>query len=110
MAKKKSLKPIVLDVAFFVGGLVIGELIAFLCRDISLLKWLAFEVSATLDLILVSISLHLNPAVVLFPLLGVVGGKLLKKMLSEQKRRSADLDDIADQEEAEETDEQYYDV
>ncbi len=106
--KKKSLKPIVLDSAFFVGGVVFGELIAFLVRDIGFLKWLAFEVSGVLDLVLISIAVHLNPAVILFPLMAVVGGRLLKKTLAESKA-SAELDpDEYEQEEY--ADEQYYDA
>ena len=96
--KKKTLKPIVLDTAFFTGGLVFGELIAYLVRDIGFLKWLSFQVSGTLDLVLISISIHLNPAVVLFPLFGVVGGRLLKKSLSEKKRTFADLDEEMEEE------------
>lgn len=97
--KKKTLKPIVLDTAFFIGGLVFGELIAHLVRDIGFLKWLSFQVAGTLDLVLISISVYLNPAVVLFPLVGVVGGRLLKKSLSEQKRSFADLDEEVEQDE-----------
>ncbi|MBQ8288322.1 MAG: hypothetical protein IJX76_06075 [Clostridia bacterium] len=108
--KKKSLKPIVLDTVFFVGGLVFGELIAYLVRDIGFLKWLSFQVSGTLDLVLVSISIHLNPAVVLFPLLAVVGGRLLKKTLSEQKRNFADLDEGDDQQNEYIDNEQYQDL
>ncbi|MBQ8381661.1 MAG: hypothetical protein IJX47_00470 [Clostridia bacterium] len=108
--KKKSLKPIVLDTAFFVGGVVFGELIAYLVRNIGFLKWLSFEVSGTLDLVLVSISIHLNPAVVLFPLLAVVGGRLLKKTLSEQKRTFADLDEDDGQQNEYIDNEQYQDL
>lgn len=97
--KKKTLKPIVLDTAFFVGGVVVGETIAHLVRDISFLKWLSFQVTGTLNLVLVSISVYLNPAVVLFPLLGVVGGRLLKKSLSEKKRSFAYSDDEEEQDE-----------
>lgn len=96
--KKKTLKPIVLDTAFFVGGVVIGEMIAHLVRDISFLKWLSFQVTGTLNLVLVSISVYLNPAVVLFPLLGVVGGRLLKKSMSEKKRDFAYADEEEDEE------------
>ncbi len=110
MAKKKrNLKPAVLDTAFFVGGLVFGELIAFLCRDIALLKWLSFEVAATLNLVLVSISVHLNPAVVLFPLLAVVGGRMLKKSLAEADRRRRDIDEESEDPD-EGDDDQYYDA
>ncbi|MGM9648077.1 MAG: hypothetical protein ACI3YH_08115 [Eubacteriales bacterium] len=91
--KKKNLKPAVLDTTFFVGGVVIGELIAHLVRNISFLKWLSFQVSGTLDLVLVSISVNLNPAVVIFPLLFVVGGRLLKRMLAEQKQRRFESDE-----------------
>lgn len=110
--KKKSLKPIVLDGAFFIGGLVFGELIAYLVRNIGFLKWLSFEVSGTLDLVLVSISIHLNPAVVLFPLLAVVGGRMLKQAMSEPRQsRKSSSDPFNEDEQDEYTDDdQYYDA
>lgn len=111
--KKKSLKPIVYDAAFFIGGLVFGELIAYLVRNIAFLKWLSFEVSGTLDLVLVSISVYLNPAIVLFSLLAVVGGRLLKKALSEQRASTAEFDpdeDPDEQDEQYQDDDQYYDA
>ncbi|MBQ7354417.1 MAG: hypothetical protein IJW62_02735 [Clostridia bacterium] len=110
MAKKrKSLKPIVLDAAFFTGGLVFGELIAYLVRNIGFLKWLSFEVSGTLDLVLISISIHLNPAVILFPLLAVVGGRMLKQAMSEPRQPRKSTYEEEDPDEYTDND-QYYDA
>lgn len=110
--KKKSLKPIVLDTAFFIGGLVFGELIAYLVRNISFLKWLSFEVAGTLDLVLVSISVRLNPAVILFPLLAVVGGRMLKNAMSDSHSTRRSSSDVFEEEEQDEyaDNDQYYDA
>lgn len=99
--KKKNLKSGVWDGAFFVGGLILGEVIAFLVRNIGFLKWLSFEVAfgiiepIVLDLQLVKftfgLSIHLNPAIVLFSLLGVIVGRMLRKYMSESGERHPEL-------------------
>ena len=90
--KKKSLKPVVWDTAFLIGGLVFGKLIGSLVRGIAALRWLSFEVAfgildpITIDLVLVKFDFgfgfYLTPAVVLFTTLFFVGGKLLRKQLT----------------------------
>ena len=90
--KKKTLKPIVWDPLFVVGGLVFGRLIGTLVRNIAALRWLSFEVAfgilepITIDLVLVKFNFgfgfYLTPAIVLFTALFFIGGKLLRKQLS----------------------------
>lgn len=116
--KKKNLKSGVLDIAFFVGGLILGEVIAFLVRNIGFLKWLSFEVAfgiiepVVLDLQLVKftfgLSFHLNPAVVLFSLLGVVAGRMLRNYMSESRERHPELSSNTQPED--DSDEQDYDA
>lgn len=118
--KKKSLKPIVWDTAFFIGGLVFGQLIASLVRNIGFLRWLSFEVAfgildpITIDLSLVKFNFgfgfYLTPAVVLFSMLFLVGGKLLRQQLTPAKTRPSVTAEIAANQENSDTNEQYYDA
>lgn len=121
--KKRSLKPIVWDTAFFIGGLVFGLLIGALVRNIGFLRWLSFEVAfgildpVTIDLALVKFTfgfgVHLTPAVVLFSMLFLVGGKLLRKQTAPVKTRPSVATELAETQEDTDTaedDEQYYDA
>lgn len=86
--KKLRLKPAVWDTAFFIGGLIMGRLIGALTANIAFLNWLAFEVAfgvldpLTIDLVLFKFTFgfgfYLTPAVVLFTILFVVGGRLIR--------------------------------
>ena len=86
--KKLRLKPSVWDTAFFIGGLIMGRLVGALAVNVSFLRWLAFEVGfgilnpLTIDLVLFKFTFgfgfYLTPAVVLFTILFVVGGKLIR--------------------------------
>lgn len=96
---KFRLKPRVMDVLFFVSGLVIGEAIAFLTKNIGFLKWLSHDVSfgfeepLPLSFLIFKIefgfSIHLNPAVILFSLLGLIGGRYLLASSKQKKSTSA---------------------
>lgn len=86
--KKLRLKPCVWDTAFFIGGLIMGRLIGALTVNITFLRWLAYEVAfgvldpVTIDLVLFKFTFgfgfYLTPAVVIFTILFVVGGKLIR--------------------------------
>ena len=86
--KKLRLKPTVWDTAFFIGGLIMGKLISALTVNIAFLNWLAYEVALglpspfTLDFAILKITFgyafYLTPAVVLFSILFVVGGRLIR--------------------------------
>lgn len=118
--KKRSLKPIVWDTAFFIGGLVFGKLIGALVRNIGFLRWLSFEVAfgildpVTIDLALfrftVGFGVYLTPAVVLFTMLFLVGGKLLRKKTAPPKSRPSVTAEMASHSANSDNNEQYYDA
>ncbi|MBQ7325245.1 MAG: DUF4321 domain-containing protein [Clostridia bacterium] len=100
--KKRKLKPFVVDTAFFVGGLAIGEVVASLVKDIAFLKWLSFEVLYGLqeplqfNLLLFKFTLgctiRLSPALILFGLLGLLLSRLMRAASAEKKERSKAYD------------------
>ena len=118
--KKRSLKPIVWDTAFFIGGLVFGQLIGALVRNIGFLRWLSFEVAfgilepVTIDLSLIKFTLgfgvHLTPAVVLFSMLFLVSGKLLRKQTTPTKPRTPVTAELSPAPESSDDNQQYYDA
>lgn len=120
--KKIRLKPAVWDTAFFIGGLVMGRLIGALVKNLAILRWLSFEVAfgilepITLDLVLfkftVGFGFYLTPAVVLFTILFLVGGKLLRtQVLAPGKlpAKPTPLDEEDEEDENEDDDVQLYD-
>ena len=120
--KKRTLKPIVWDTLFVVGGLVFGRLIGTLVRSIAALRWLSFEVAfgilepITIDLVLVKFNFgfgfYLTPAIILFTALFFIGGKLLKKQLSTPapKTTATKSAPAAPEQSNEDEDVQYYDA
>ncbi len=116
--KKIRLKPLAWDTAFFIGGLVMGRLIGALVKNIAFLRWLSFEVAfgildpLTINLVLfkftVGFGIYLTPAVVLFTILFLVGGKLLRtQVLTPGKAPAKPADPFALDDE--EDDDQQYD-
>ena len=100
--KKRKLKPLVLDSIFCLGGLVIGEVVAALVKNISFLKWLSFEVlygaqePVTFNLLLfkfvLGFTIRLTPALLLFGLLGVLLGRMMQASAAENKARARAYD------------------
>lgn len=96
--KKLRLKPRAMDVLCFICGLVIGEVLAVLTSNVGFLKWLSYDVvfgfEEPLKLTFLifkfafGFSIHLNPAVVLFGLLGIFTGRYLLPAIPAQKKAS----------------------
>jgi hypothetical protein len=131
--KKRKLKPIVQDSVFCLGGLVMGEVVASLVKDIAFLKWLSFEVLYGIDkpisfnLLLLKFefggTLRLTPALILFGFLGILLSRLMQASATESKvkARAYDLrpdkseeyddeeDDFEEDEEVEVDDSQQFD-
>lgn len=94
--KKLRIKPRAMDVLCFICGLVIGEVIAALTSNVGFLKWLSYDVvlgfedPIELPLLIFKFafgfSIHLNPAVVLFGLLGIFTGRYLLPTLPSPKK------------------------
>ena len=88
--KKKRLKKWVYNLLFIIGGLVIGEVVAMLTKNISFLSWLSYEVpfgiTSPIDVNLIIFRFQFGfyfvfcPALVFFIALALVIGNL---MLSE---------------------------
>lgn len=85
--KRRLLKPRAMDVICLVSGMVIGEVIAMLTQNVGFLQWLSHDVAfgfqnpVVLTFLIFKVafgvSIHLNPAVVLFALLGLFAGRFL---------------------------------
>lgn len=96
--KKLRLKPHAIDIVCLVGGLVIGDVIAALTKNVGFLKWLShdvvfgFEEPLPLTFVIFKFafgfSIHLNPAVVLFALLGLFAGRYLRTSGLQKKQTS----------------------
>ena len=100
--KKRRLKFSLTDLASLLSGLVIGELIASLTKNIAFLKWLSFDVAIgitqplELNFVLFKLvfgfSFHFNPSVILFMLLAFMIGRMIKSSFTRPKRTAAESD------------------
>jgi hypothetical protein len=100
--KKRKFKPLVIDSVFCLGGLVIGEVVAILVKDIAFLKWLSFEIlygiqePLQFNLLLFKFTLgctiRLSPALILFGLLGILLSRLMRATAEEKKERAKAYD------------------
>lgn len=101
--KKLRLKPLVVDILCIVCGLVIGSVIADLTQNIGFLKWLSYDVpfgseqplplTFLIFKITIGFSIHLNPAVVLFGLLGFVLGRYFRASAALRKEEETSRED-----------------
>lgn len=101
--KKYILKPRAMDIVCLVGGVVIGEVIAMLTQNIGFLRWLSYDVafgfrqplelSFVLFKVAFGFSIHLNPAVVLFALLGLITGRYLRASAKKEQSVSVERED-----------------
>lgn len=83
--KKRRMKPRVMDILCLVSGIVIGQVIAMLTQNVGFLAWLGYDVvlgfvepiefSLVIFKFAIGFSIHLNPAVVLFALLGLFASR-----------------------------------
>lgn len=115
--KKRKLKPFVLDSVFCLGGLVIGEVVAVLVKNISFLKWLSFEVLYGIDqpisfnfLLFKFVfggTIRLTPALLLFGFLGILLGRLMQASMAESKVKSRASDLRPDKDEEVEEDDEF---
>lgn len=100
--KKRRLKPLVIDSIFCLGGLVMGEVIAGLVKNIAFLKWLSFEVlygidkPISFDLLLVRFefggTFRFTPALLLFGLLGILLSRLMQISAAEKRAKARAYD------------------
>lgn len=105
--KKIRLKPLAMDLACFIGGLVIGEVIAAITQNIGFLKWLSYDVAfgliepVELNFVLFKLafgfSIHLNPAAVIFSLLALAIGRYM--MASSAAKKQSLAEEAAEDEE-----------
>lgn len=103
--KKYILKPRAMDIVCLVGGIVIGEVIAALTQNVGFLSWLSYdvafgfkqpqEISFVIFKVAFGFSIHLNPAVVLFALLGLFTGRYLRT--SAKKKQTAPVESEDDE-------------
>lgn len=99
---KKRLKPVVQDSIFCIGGLVMGEVVAALVKNIAFLKWLSFEVLYGIDkpisfnLLLLKFefggTFRLTPALLLFGFLGILLSRLMQASAAEKRTKARAYD------------------
>ena len=113
--KKRKLKPLVQDSVFCLGGMVMGEVVALLVKNIAFLKWLSFEILYGIDkpisfnLLLLKFefgcTLRLTPALILFGFLGILLSRLMQASAAESKAKARAYDLRPDKSERYEDDE-----